>query len=64
MIELLPGQGVHIPVDAPHWVRNGPVVSVSLNINFHYLDAITPPGRLATNSAPAIILTLIAAERR
>jgi hypothetical protein len=41
VIELLPGQGVHIPVGAPHWVRNGPAVSVSLNINFHYLDAIT-----------------------
>lgn len=41
VIELLPGQGVHIPVGAPHWVRNGPEVSVSLNINFHYLDAIT-----------------------
>jgi hypothetical protein len=41
VIELLPGHGVHIPVGAPHWVRNGPEVSVSLNINFHYLDAIT-----------------------
>jgi len=41
VVELLPGQGVHIPVNAPHWVRNGPEVSVSLNINFHYLDAIT-----------------------
>ncbi|MGH6846343.1 MAG: transcriptional regulator [Methylocella sp.] len=41
VIELLPGQGVHIPVGAPHWVRNGPEVSVSLNINFHYLDTIT-----------------------
>jgi Cupin-like domain len=41
VFELLPGQGVHIPVGAPHWVQNGPEVSVSLNINFHYLDAIT-----------------------
>jgi hypothetical protein len=41
VIELVPGQGVHIPVGAPHWVQNGPEVSVSLNINFHYLDAIT-----------------------
>lgn len=40
VFELLPGQGVHIPVNAPHWVRNGPEVSVSLNVNFHYLDAI------------------------
>ena len=40
VFELLPGQGVHIPVGAPHWVQNGPEVSVSLNINFHYRDAI------------------------
>jgi hypothetical protein len=40
VFELLPGQGVHIPVGAPHWVQNGPEVSVSLNINFHYRDTI------------------------
>jgi len=40
VFELQPGQGVHIPVGAPHWVQNGPEVSVSLNINFHYRDAI------------------------
>jgi hypothetical protein len=36
--ELNPGTAVHLPVNAPHWVRNGPGVSVSLNINFHYKD--------------------------
>jgi hypothetical protein len=41
VVELLPGQGIHIPVGAAHWVQNGPEVSVSLNINFHYHDAIT-----------------------
>ncbi|MGO9848539.1 MAG: transcriptional regulator [Methylocella sp.] len=40
VFELMPGQGVHIPVGAPHWVQNGPEASVSLNINFHYRDAI------------------------
>jgi hypothetical protein len=31
---LKPGDGVHIPINAPHWVQNGPDISVSLNINF------------------------------
>jgi hypothetical protein len=35
-IELEPGTGVHIPVNAPHWVQNGPEVSVSLNFNFDF----------------------------
>jgi hypothetical protein len=39
-IEMLPGIGVHIPVNAPHWVQNGPEVSVSLNFNFDFDDAI------------------------
>jgi hypothetical protein len=37
---LTPGQGVHIPVNSPHWVQNGPQVSVSLSVNFHYHDSI------------------------
>jgi hypothetical protein len=32
--ELNPGDGVHVPVTAPHWVRNGPAVSVSFSITF------------------------------
>ena len=39
-VELTPGQGVHIPVNAPHWVKNGPEVSISVSINFHYHDTI------------------------
>jgi hypothetical protein len=31
---LVPGNGVHQPVRAPHWVRNGKDYSVSLSINF------------------------------
>jgi hypothetical protein len=38
--ELVPGRAVHIPVNAPHWVKNGPDVSVSLSINFHYVDSV------------------------
>ncbi|MGH7729035.1 MAG: transcriptional regulator [Vulcanimicrobiaceae bacterium] len=37
---LVPGRGVHIPVNAPHWVQNGDQVSVSISINFHYHDRL------------------------
>jgi hypothetical protein len=37
---MTPGQGVHIPVNSPHWVKNGPQVSISLSVNFHYHDKI------------------------
>jgi hypothetical protein len=33
---LLPGQGVHIPVNAPHWVKNGEAPAVSLSVNFEF----------------------------
>lgn len=32
--ELSPGIGVHCPVTAPHWVQNGPEVSISFSITF------------------------------
>jgi hypothetical protein len=32
--ELVPGVAVHHPPLAPHWVKNGPSVSVSVSINF------------------------------
>lgn len=31
---LSPGDGVYVPVHAPHWVQNGETVSVSLSITF------------------------------
>lgn len=37
--ELQPGQGVHVPVNAPHYVVNGDAVSVSFSITFR-----TPEG--------------------
>ena len=37
---LSPGVGVHIPVNAPHWVQNGSNISVSLNVNFQYRDGL------------------------
>lgn len=32
--ELDPGDGVHVPVTYPHWVKNGPEVSISFSITF------------------------------
>jgi hypothetical protein len=32
--ELKPGDGLHVPVTAPHWVKNGNEVSVSFSITF------------------------------
>lgn len=31
---LSPGDGVHVPVTAPHWVQNGGAVSVSFSVTF------------------------------
>jgi hypothetical protein len=36
---LKPGSAVHIPVNAPHWVKNSDEVSVSLSVNFQFQDA-------------------------
>jgi len=38
LVELTPGKAVHIPVNAPHWVKNGPGVSVSISVNFELPD--------------------------
>lgn len=37
--DLAPGEGVHVPVNAPHYVKNGPEASVSFSITFR-----TPEG--------------------
>jgi hypothetical protein len=34
IFDLTPGTGLHFPVVAPHWVRNGDEVSVSFSITF------------------------------
>ena len=34
LYDLHPGDGVYVPPNAPHWVDNGPDVSVSLSITF------------------------------
>jgi len=38
IFHLTPGTGLHIPVNFPHWVRNGKSVSVSVSINFQFHD--------------------------
>jgi hypothetical protein len=37
--ELSPGWGVHVPVTSPHWVQNGPGVSISFSITFRTHDS-------------------------
>ncbi len=32
--DLHPGQGIHVPIFAPHWARNGSEVSIALSLNF------------------------------
>ena len=33
-IDFRPGIGVHVPIEWPHWVKNGDSVSVSISINY------------------------------
>jgi len=40
--ELTPGHGVHIPVTFPHWVQNAGNVSISVSINFRFVDRTVP----------------------
>jgi hypothetical protein len=37
---LRPGTGVHLPVNTPHWLRNGDDISISMNLNFVFHDRI------------------------
>jgi hypothetical protein len=37
---MTPGSGVHIPVNFPHWVQNDDNISVSLSVNFQFLDSM------------------------
>jgi hypothetical protein len=39
LVPLAPGQGVHFPLTVPHWVRNGPEVSVSFSITFRTTES-------------------------
>ena len=35
---MTPGTAVHIPVNAPHWVKNHDNVSISVSVNFQFRD--------------------------
>ena len=37
--ELGPGDGLHFPIAAPHWVKNGDAVSISFSITFQTNDS-------------------------
>jgi len=39
VVTLSPGVGVHIPVNAPHWVQNGSDISVSAAILYHWWNS-------------------------
>jgi Cupin-like domain len=39
VITLEPGNGVHIPVNSPHWVKNSDNVSISASFNFQFHDS-------------------------
>ncbi len=39
VFHLQPGDGVHIPVNCPHWLKNDNNVSISLSVNFQYPDS-------------------------
>jgi hypothetical protein len=39
VVTLSPGIGVHIPVNAPHWVQNGNEISVSAAILYHWWNS-------------------------
>jgi hypothetical protein len=42
VFRLAPGKAVHIPVNAPHWVKNDGNISISLSINFEWKDESVP----------------------
>jgi len=35
---LGPGKGIHVPVNAPHWVQNKDNISVTLSVNFQFRE--------------------------
>jgi hypothetical protein len=39
VLTMEPGMGVHIPVNAPHWLKNGDNISISVSINYHGYDS-------------------------
>lgn len=42
VFRLAPGKAVHIPVNAPHWVKNDANISISLSVNFEWRNELIP----------------------
>jgi hypothetical protein len=40
VVALQPGNGVHIPINAPHWLKNGNNISISASFNFQFRDRV------------------------
>lgn len=40
VFNMKPGNGVHIPVNTGHWLRNGSDISISMNLNFVFHDRL------------------------
>ncbi|MBW4027379.1 cupin-like domain-containing protein [Acidipila rosea] len=36
--DLSPGKGIHIPVNCPHWLRNGNNISISFSVSYQFKD--------------------------
>jgi len=37
---LRPGNGLHIPINCPHWLQNSNNISISLSVNFQFRDSV------------------------
>lgn len=37
---LKPGNGLHIPINCPHWLQNGDNISISLSVNFQFRESM------------------------
>ena len=40
LYKLAPGNGVHVPVNCPHWLKNADNISVTLSVNFQFIDSV------------------------
>lgn len=47
--ELEPGDGLHFPINAPHWVKNGDAVSISFSVTFKTPRALRRGALLRVN---------------
>jgi hypothetical protein len=47
---MSPGDGVHVPMYCPHWVRVGPSVSISLSVTFRSRISVRHDAALRVNA--------------